>query len=354
MQTLDRRLFLTSAAFLMAGCDQVARGKPPGGPVPPLRSVSPIPVGCCLRTDQFADKALIRLLSRNFSQITPEWEMKMSYLIRPNGQLRFDAADRLIAFAHDRKMAVHGHALIWYKYDAPQFQRLAKDRTAFLAAYRAYITQVASRWKGRIRGWDVVNEPVENMGGSLRDCLWSRVLGEDGYIVEAFEAASRADPKALLFINEYSLEKIPAKRKTFLQLIERLLKKGAKIGGIGTQTHIRNDMPRGQISAAIRDLASFGLPLHISELDISFRLRGGLATNLDAQTETASELVEAFMALPEKQRYALSFWGARDKDSWLMQPPFNDFPGNQPLPFTNDGNPKPMTAAIAEILRQHR
>ncbi len=80
----------------------------------------------------------------------------------------------------------------------------------------------------------MVNEPVAEDGNGLRDSLWSRNLGAEDYMVRAFEHAEEADPGAARFINDYNLESNPAKRATFMRLVERLLKRGVRIGGIGT------------------------------------------------------------------------------------------------------------------------
>jgi endo-1,4-beta-xylanase len=119
--------------------------------------------------------------------------------------------------------------------------------------------------------WDVVNEPVTDEGSELRDSHWSRMLGADGYMVRAFHKARAADPDAVLFLNDYNLENTPRKGATFLKLVERLMKAGAPIGGIGTQSHLDIRIPAGQIRAFFRDAASLGLPIHVSELDASLR-----------------------------------------------------------------------------------
>ncbi len=149
----------------------------------------------------------------------------------------------------------------------------------------------------------------------------------------------------MLFLNDYGLEYSPGKRAGFLRLAERLLKAGAPLGGLGTQTHIGVDLQPGAISAAMQDLAGLGLPIHVSELDISIR-EGGFAPQArgERQARLAHEVAAAFMRLPERQRFAVTLWGLRDRDSWLCHPPHPA--GDQPLFFDDAGRPKPMAAAF--------
>ena len=150
----------------------------------------------------------------------------------------------------------------------------------------------------------MVNEPVAEDGDGLRDSLWSRTLGDLDHIVRAFDHAAEADPNAVLFINDYNLESRPKKRAAFMRLVEGLLKRGCKIGGLGTQTHIDIDLPKGAVAAPLKDLASFGLPIHLSELDISTNMKRVDVRSVDErlrlQAGQAAEAAEAFMALPAR------------------------------------------------------
>ena len=201
-------------------------------------------------------------------------------------------------------------------------------------------------------GWDVVNEPVAEDGDGLRDCHFSRALGQEGYIVRAFEQARAADPEAVLFLNEYNLENIPEKGATFLRLVERLLTLGAPIGGIGTQSHLDIEIPAGRIRDFFRDAASLGLPIHVSELDFSLRSESPLDTRSLSQKRAqqaarVGELAEAFFALPERQRYAFTTWGLRDIDSWLVRAEGKNRPDESALLLDGQGRPNPAYRAVA-------
>ena len=337
----------------LAACDRFASAEPSPPDVPPLKSIAPAPFGTAIKASQIDDPDWVALARANVSQLTPEWEMKMEYILQRVGSLRFDAPDRIAYFARDLGVRLFGHALIWYAQDHPWFIALVDDRARFIAEHDRYIAEVAGRWRSQIVGWDVVNEPVEDDGSGYRDCVWSRGLGGiDAYIIRAFQQAKRAAPEAVLFLNDYDLENIPAKGATYLRLVERLLKAGAPVTGLGTQSHLDIDIPAGQAAAFIHELAQFGLPIHVAELDASLRTGNRLfdlkprQQRIERQTARVAELAEAFMALPRAQQFAFTVWGVRDTDSWLRRGGEDDGK-DSPLLFDATGRANPMFHAVA-------
>jgi endo-1,4-beta-xylanase len=315
----------------------------------PLKDEAPFPVGTCLMTPELQDPAFVDLALRHFGQITPEWEMKMERILADDGSLQFDAADAIAAFCRQNHLRLHATTLVWYAQKPPAFERLQDDRAAFEQKLRDYVSAVMGRYRGLARGWDVLNEAVAEDGNGYRGGIWQAALGDD-YGRLAFELAHEADPQSVLFLNDYNLEIMPAKLDAFQRLLERLLSAGAPVTGIGTQSHLNADLPPGQAARAIQALARFGLPIHVSELDISTR-RSVLpfqdnATLLQAQARVAAEVAEAFMALPMQQRYAFTVWGVRDKDSWLRRAPNAGDGTDQPLLLDDQGDPKPAFDAV--------
>ena len=315
--------------------------------IAPLKSVAPMAMGTALMSGQIADAEFQRLLLTEFGQVTPEFEMKMESVLKADGTFDFRAADALAAFCQVHGLRLHGHTLIWYDQAPVAFNRIDGQRDAFANAYRNYILAVAGRYRGKCSGWDVVNEPVSEAGGGYRDCLWSKNLGGMDYVATAFRHAREADPTAVLFLNDYNLETNPLKRASFLALAEQVLRSGAPLGGLGTQTHLDVNTPPGAIRACIRDMARLGLPIHLSEMDVSTRVtRGSEAELADKQARLYEEAAEAMAILPVSQRYAMTIWGVRDKDSWLRRPPRVGDGSDKPLLFEDLGRPKLATAAM--------
>ena len=355
---ISRRAFV-AGAFACAACTDLSRGAS-GAPADarpgPFKKASRTPIGGCITSAQIADRRFAKMFARNFNQLTAEYEMKMGAMLLRNGQVDFRAADRIAAFAKAKGIALHGHTLIWEKHQPPYFMGLDGKKDAFARAYRGYIAAVAGHFKGKVRGWDVVNEPLLHNGSGLKPSLWGKNLGEIDYIVDAFAAAAEADPGAVLFLNEYGLEQFPTKRLNYMKLIETLLKRKVKLGGIGTQTHLDIDHANGATKATISDLASFGLPVHVSEFDLSFGKAPPASRTLEAkrdlQVRRAQEAIDAFFALPERQRYAFTFWGLTDRDSYLRKPPFSR-EGDEPHLFDERGRAKKMTKALYDAIVAH-
>ncbi|WP_296166637.1 endo-1,4-beta-xylanase [uncultured Brevundimonas sp.] len=356
--TPSRRSVLAApllAVPALAACDRFASAAPAPGPeAAPLKDILPCPFGATGMTWQLDQADWIAQTLKHCSQLTPEWEQKMERTLGPGFTYDFEPSDRVVGFARDNGLRVHGHTVIWYSQGAEVFDDAAVPRDRFAAEYDRYISTFVGRYKGQMAGWDVVNEPVAEDGEGLRDCHWSRVLGMDGYMVRAFEQAKAADPNAVLFLNEYNLENIPKKGATFLKLVERLLKLGAPIGGIGTQSHLDIEIPAGQITSFMRDAASLGLPIHVSELDFPMQREGrmpdlrSVADKRAQQVARVGELAEAFMALPERQRYAFTTWGLRDIDSWLVR---EGKSSDSPLLLDAEGRANPAYQAVVSAVR---
>jgi endo-1,4-beta-xylanase len=280
--------------------------------------------------------------------------MKMEYMLLDNGGFRFDRPDRMAAFAQVHAMRLFGHALIWYAQKPVVFLEMASNPAGFAKAYDRYITAVVGRYRGSVCGWDVINEAVRDDGSALRDHMWSQTLGDLDHMTRAFKVARAADPVAPLFINDYNLESVPAKLDQYQRLIERLLKAGAPLSGIGCQTHCNADLPAGALTRTIVALGRFGLPVHVSEMDVSItRARGLLTPRAEreaAQARLYAEAIEAFCDLPARQRFAFTVWGMRDSESWLVRENRND----APLLFDGQGRAKAGHEAVIKALAARR
>ena len=341
-------LIACPAAFALAACD--ARTQPVrSGPPPTLKSVAPFPVGAAVRADAFADPNYVAALTGHFDQVTADWQMKMEVILRRDGSLNFDRPDEIAAFAEAHGLRLFGHTLIWHEQEPSAFERLADDRAAFERAYADYVRTVAGRYRDAV-GWDVVNEPLSWNGEERTGGIWERVLGPD-YIRIAFEHAREAAPDTVLFLNDYNLEHFPRKRAAFLRLAEGLLRAGVPLGGLGTQTHLNMETDPRSLAPALRDLASLGLPVHVSELDVRLGDSADDPEAHEAQAHLIGQVAEAFAALPAAQRFAITTWGVRDRDHWRRHKRDAVGPPERPLLLDDTGAPKPAFWAAVDAWR---
>ena len=334
-------------------------------------------VGAALNTDQFEGRDVkgAALIKQQFNTISPENVLKWEHVHPTKAGYNFGPSDRYVAFGTQNGMFVVGHTLVWHS-QVPRwvFQDDAGkpvSRDTLLGRMREHITTVVSRYKGRIKGWDVVNEAL-NEDGTLRKSQWYNIIGDD-YILKAFQYAHEADPDVELYYNDYSLEN-PDKRAGAVKLIKSLQAGGAKIHAIGSQAHMKLNWPTaGLEDSTITLFAATGIKVNITELDIdvlpanstnrsadvALRLEGNETLNpwTDAlpdsvQNALAHKYGEMFRIF-KKHRASIdriTFWGVTDGDSWLNGWPI---PGrtSYPLAFDRQHRPKPafdsiMTAAL--------
>ncbi|HEX8313714.1 MAG TPA: endo-1,4-beta-xylanase, partial [Flavisolibacter sp.] len=206
-----------------------------------------------------------------------------------------------------------------------------------------YITTTVTRYKGKIKAWDVVNEMFadngnirnnSNTANTAADVLvWSNYLGRD-FGLKAFNYAKAADPEALLFINDYNLESQPAKLDSLIAYVKEIIARGAKVDGIGTQMHINYDSYAG-IDAMFQKMAATGLKVKITELDVRINANAFFSATRTVtpdyysfQAKMYNYVVESYLRnVPAAQRYGITVWGVGDGDSWRGVPQgVYDFP----------------------------
>jgi endo-1,4-beta-xylanase len=196
-------------------------------------------------------------------------------------------------------------------------------------AMQDWITTIVTRYKGKVKAWDVVNEVVNEAGNyrtgtSANDAFyWYAVLGPS-YIADAFTYAHAADPDAVLFINDYNLEYSPSKLSGLITLVNQLKAASVPVHGIATQMHININTPNTNIDNMFIQLAATGLKVHVSELDI--RINPGnanpftsTAALLDQQAQKYRYVAQSYKNnVPAAQRYGITVWNVTDADSWIV------------------------------------
>jgi endo-1,4-beta-xylanase len=300
-------------------------------------------VGAAVFPEGLQDEAYAGLLAREFNVLTPENAMKWEPVHPQPNKWTFDGADRLVEFAGKHQMKVTGHVLVWHR-QLPDYVKGLSARD-LRAAMRAHIQELVGHYAGKVQAWDVVNEAIDDKEG-LRKTLFLEKLG-DGYIAEAFRAAHKADPKAILYYNDYGCDGMGPKSDRLFDLLMQLRAERVPIHGVGLQMHVTGrDCPKTEdIAANLRRLAGLGLRVRISEMDVRIRdLPGTLPERLEVQAQTYRRVLTA--GLREKRFEGITFWGFTDKHSWVHK----QFGEDNPLLFDDQFRPKPAYQAVRQGL----
>lgn len=340
-----------------------------------------------------------------FNQLAPENDLKWEMIHPRSGADGYDfgPADAFVEFGVKNNMYLIGHTLVWHGQtpnwvfqgtnpppvvtNAPvvetastnlavtnalggrrfgrgpgggfgRFTGPRASREELLARMREHIHTVVGRYKGKIKVWDVVNEAIADGGTNvLRNSLWLEIIGPD-FIAKAFEYAHEADPDAILRYNDYGLEN-SGKRRKLITLIKELQAQKVPVHAIGTQAHLSISSPSfAGMDEALTEMASLGLPIHVTELDVnsaqggqrdmsaeisenSAATQGGLVD--DANRKLADQYANMFKAfLKHKDAIKMvTLWGVNDGVSWRAN--------GKPLLFDADNQPKPAFDAVIRV-----
>ncbi len=321
-------------------------------PEPRLRSVANFPVGVAVSPQRLAQTDYAQTVGSEFSSLTAENVMKPQYIWAAEREYDFSAGDSVVAFAENHSQQIHGHTLVWHmmkptwlrntieSYDSATLENLLRD----------YIQSVVKHYQGKVISWDVVNEAIASEGNGMRNSFYHQKLGDD-YVARCHQYAREADPDALLFYNDYDVVANPEKLKTILAMVDDFQARNIPIDGIGLQMHIGLDFSLDQFQHALEEVSSRNLKVHLSEVDIRANPDGksdGLTEEAaQKQRELMADIVRIYSQLPEKNKFAITFWGLRDSDSWLTQ---HTGHSQWPLPFDENYGKKPMYQGFLEGL----
>ena len=327
-------------------------------------------MGVALNVNQSSgvDTSSIKLVKQHFNSIVAENCMKCEVIHPEEDRYDFTLADQFVSFGEKNGMAVIGHCLIWHSQLAPWFcvDEKGNNVTPEVLKQRMkdHITTIVTRYKGRIKGWDVVNEAILE-DGSYRKSKFYEILGEE-FIPLAFQYAHEADPDAELYYNDYAMN-MPGKREGVVKLVSSLKEKGIRIDAVGMQGHMGMDYPDiNEFEQSIVAFAGTGVKVMVTEWDMSALPTVKQSANIsdtvayqkmlnpypetlpDSVSKAWNNRMKQFFDLFEKHADVISrvtAWGVSDGDSWK-----NDFPvkgrHDYPLLFDRNYQPKPFVKEI--------
>ena len=315
-------------------------------------------------------------LTHHYNVLTPQNQMKPNYMCgrAPGGttpgqydEANITTAKRMIAAARAEGIKIQGHCLLWHS-QIPAWQanlRTNNESKEIVLGYlKEYVTHIVREFKGTIYAWDVLNEAFTDGGGSnWRNAMrtggegnpWYMKLGAD-FVYEGFLAARLADPDAILYYNDYSLDNV-GKATAVRDMVrdvnaqyaaEHPEANGRKlIEGIGMQSHHNANVTAAAIKKTLDLFKPLGVKISISELDLLAQSWGDYDSKRDVtipgllkQAELYGQYFQVFLEYSDIIE-RVTFWGVSDASSWRS--------GGQPLPF--EGKREGYNPVIPESIK---
>ena len=226
-------------------------------------------------------------------------------------------------------LRLRGHNLVWpgRKFTPGPFNKMQDFGPSFSDTIRRHIKDIVTATKGKVYGWDVINE----------------IMHEKDYFnvmprteaAEWFKLARQYDPGATLYINEYSMLNNVASPKNiqnYLAIIKELQGYGAPIDAIGVQGHVGRQ-PRDPVDV-LSDLDMFkstGLPVQITEFDIN-------SPDEELQADYTRDFLIACYSHPVVDGFTM--WGFWQSDHWKPDAAM----------YRKDWTPKPNAAEWKKLV----
>ena len=303
-------------------------------------------IGVAVNQRNVTDTKQMDLIRREFNSVTAENDMKPQPTEPKEGVFDWEGADRIANFCRQNGLKLRGHCLMWHSQIGEWMYEDNPTKEVFYERMRKHIQAVVNRYKDVVYCWDVVNEAMTDDPNAIdpyRQTPMYKLCGDE-FIAKAFEYAHEADPKALLFYNDYN-ECDPVKSQRIYNMVKAMKQAGVPIDGIGMQGHYNIYGPTEEaVDRALTLYKKVVKHIHVTELDIRVNTEMGGQLRFSREGVNVSDSVKQHLA----DQYArvfnvfrkhkdvidcVTFWNLSDRDSWLGAT-------NYPLPFDADYQPK--------------
>ncbi|XP_013594464.1 PREDICTED: endo-1,4-beta-xylanase A [Brassica oleracea var. oleracea] len=216
-----------------------------------------------LESDSYREWFVSRFRLTSFTN-----EMKWYTTEEVRGQENYTLADAMMQLAEENKILVKGHTVLWDdKKWQPIWVKSITDPDDLKNVTLNRMNSVMKRYKGRLIGWDVINE-------NLHYSYYEDMLGKNASAM-IYSLASKIDPDIPLFINEYNTVEYakgvgsPINVKNKMQEIVSYPGNMNIKGGIGAQAHFVPAQPNlPYMRSALDTLGSLGFPVWLTEVDM--------------------------------------------------------------------------------------
>ena len=245
---------------------------------------------------------------RYWNKVTPENAGKWGSVEAARDQMDWRELDQAYAFSQAHGLPFQMHVMVWGNQQPEWIETLppAEQREEI----EEWFAAVAARYP-KLDFVEVVNEPLHDPpakddegGGNYLEALGGAGASGWEWILESYRLGRKYFPDSVLMINDYSITDNDKDTGRYLEIIE-LLKREKLVDAIGVQGHAfatTTKTPMSVHRGNLDRLASTGLPLYVTELDIDG------ATD-EAQLQDYQRIFPVFWEHPGVR--GITLWGFR-------------------------------------------
>lgn len=262
------------------------------------------PDGNTVATDeQWMKAAMYKYFNYGVSGNSFKWSGIQPQHTQPN----YKDFENAVKWTQKAGWDLRAHTLLWGGNDAhsmPDWVRKLPTVAAITDTCKMRITREMTRYKGIIKEYDVINEPLTGHAD------WLRKTVGDSILWNCFKWAHAADPDAQLYINDYNVEYNWGQAVEYRDLILKIKKMGGPVTGVGIQAHFW-DCCRPNVDELVKNLniiAQAGLPMRLTEYD--------WGTNLTEKQQVDDFIKVATIAFSHPSVNGMISWGLSDKGAW--------------------------------------
>ena len=356
-------LVLITAFFVFRNDDPYVSKAAPDLPRPPLKELAEergLQIGTFASLKYLRERPYRDIIASQFEYVIvdgePNWKFE-DHTLRPSEtEFDFSDMDQVFAFADENDMPVRVQHLLWGdekwlpdwlkngNYTPEQLQEIIRD----------HIATVGARYKGRVREYTVVNEAFSRKleTGGNRD-WWGERLTTEQYIDFAFLEARKADPNAILILNDFGNEKESEISNLMYDYIKAAKSRGIPIDGIGMQMHIdaATAASKEEVVKNMQRFKDLGVKIYITEFDVNMQ---GVDESPEAEEQKQAgiyrDMLGACLEVGVDACPNFGLLGLIDRQSW-----YNGIGSTEanPLMFNDDYTPKAAFFALRDELSRN-
>ena len=270
----------------------------------------------------------------NAAVFSPGWRVWEAKTLRPSVE---ELGDILLEQDKILKM----HVLLYPRTDQvlDRFKGANIDPAQFQREHLDYVRDVMGSYKGKIKFWDVVNEPNSAVLGKN---LYKPAGKYYDFLADLYKTARQTDPQAQLYLNETGTEGIKSgvpTRRYLKTLIDEIRARGGEVDGVGFQFHVGSNMtPPVEALQTLDEVANkWNVKVAVTEFDTNVPGPQTPAVK-EYQADVLRDMLYVTFSHPSASHFTMwDFWDGRH---WL---------DNAPL-FEEDWTPKPALAVWKNLL----